>query len=145
MRPRPSRRPFPERAGFGRTLGPLRLLAFLGLFNAGCARVDSPPDFTINNAAEPETLDPALASGVPDGRVIGALFEGLTRLDPVTATPIPGIAERWEISNDGRVYTFFLRTNAVWSTGDPILAEDVVYSWRRVVNPSTGAYYAGQL
>ena len=54
-----------------------------------------------------------------------------------SAEPQPAIAERWEISPDGRVYTFHLRTNAVWSTGEPITAEDVVYSWRRVVNPAT--------
>jgi oligopeptide transport system substrate-binding protein len=72
------------------------------------------------------------------------LFEGLTRTDPVTARPIPGLAERWDISPDGRAYTFHLRTNAVWSTGDPITAEDVAWSWRRALDPATGAGYVSQ-
>jgi oligopeptide transport system substrate-binding protein len=69
----------------------------------------------------------------------------LTRNDPVTAGPVPGLAERWTVSPDGRIYTFFLRTNAVWSTGEPITAADVVYSWRRALDPRTGAGYASQL
>ena len=73
------------------------------------------------------------------------MFEGLLRLDPKTAAPIPGMAERWEISPDGRIYTFHLRTNLVWSTGEPITADDVVYSWRRALDPATASDYAGQL
>lgn len=67
------------------------------------------------------------------------------RLDPKTARPIPGMAERWEVSSDACVYTFHLRTNLVWSTGEPITADDVVYSWDRSLNPATAADYAGQL
>ena len=73
------------------------------------------------------------------------LFEGLTRYDPVTARPIPGLAEKWEISTDGRVYTFHLRDKLFWSPGQPITAGDVVYSWRRALDPQTAAEYAGQL
>src|SRR5262249_20171889 len=54
-------------------------------------------------------------------------------------------AERWEVSPDGRTYTFYLRTNAAWSTGDPISAADVAYSWLRALSPATAADYAGQL
>jgi oligopeptide transport system substrate-binding protein len=67
------------------------------------------------------------------------------RLDPKTARPIPGLAERLEISPDGDVYTFHLRTNLVWSTGEAITADDVVYSWIRALNPATASDYAGQL
>jgi oligopeptide transport system substrate-binding protein len=74
-----------------------------------------------------------------------AIFEGLTRYDPTNATPLPGLAERWEKSADGRVYTFRLRTNAMWSTGEAITAEDFVYSWRRVLDPLTACEYAAQL
>ena len=59
--------------------------------------------------------------------------------------PIPGLAESWEISPDGKIYTFHLRTNLVWSTGEPITADDVVYSWIRALNPATASDYAGQL
>ena len=60
---------------------------------------------------------------MPEMRIVQGLFEGLTRLDPKTARPIPGLAERWDISPDGRIYTFHLRTNLVWSTGEPITAD----------------------
>ena len=70
------------------------------------------------------------------------MFEGLTRLDPKTARPIPGLAQSWDISPDGCTYTFHLRTNLVWSTGEPITADDVVYSWLRAADPATASDYA---
>jgi oligopeptide transport system substrate-binding protein len=73
------------------------------------------------------------------------LFEGLTRLDPKTGRSIPGLAEGCETSPDGRIYTFHLRTNLIWSTGEPITAGDVVYSWIRALNPATASGYAGPL
>jgi oligopeptide transport system substrate-binding protein len=112
---------------------------------SGCARREPPADVTIINGAEPESLDPAIITGQPDSRVVLGLFEGLLRLDPKTARPIPGLAERWEISPDGLIYTFHLRTNLVWSTGEPITADDVVYSWIRALDPATASDYAGQL
>ena len=99
----------------------------------------------VINGPDPQTLDPALATGLEDLRVINGLFEGLTRYDPVTARPIPGLAENWEISADGRVYIFHLRDRLFWSPGQPITADDVVYSWRRVLDPRTASEYAGQL
>ena len=62
---------------------------------------EPPADITIINDAEPETLDPAILTGQPEFRIVIGLFEGLTRLDPKTARPIPGLARRWEISPDG--------------------------------------------
>ncbi|HXI73776.1 MAG TPA: peptide ABC transporter substrate-binding protein [Verrucomicrobiae bacterium] len=120
-------------------------LLLAGLLLSGCARHEPPADITIINAAEPESLDPAIITGQPELRVVQGLFEGLARLDPTTARAIPGMAERWEISPDGLVYTFHLRTNLVWSTGEPITADDVVYSWIRALNPATASDYAGQL
>jgi oligopeptide transport system substrate-binding protein len=111
----------------------------------GCVRAPAPADVVIINGAEPESLDPALMTAQSDLRVGGSVFEGLTRYDPVTADPVPALAARWEVSADGRIYTFHLRTEAVWSTGEPITAADVVYSWRRVLEPSTGSPYAGVL
>jgi oligopeptide transport system substrate-binding protein len=112
---------------------------------SSCARHEPPADFTILNGAEPQSLDPALLTGQADMRVAQGLFEGLTQFDPKTGRPIPGLAERWEISPDGCTYTFHLRTNLVWSTGEPITADDVVYSWIRALNPATASEYAGQL
>jgi oligopeptide transport system substrate-binding protein len=118
-------------------------IIFLG-FLAGCSRYER-ADLVIVNGPEPETLDPAILTGQADGRIALTIFEGLTRYNETNATPLPGIAERWDISPDGRVYTFHIRTNAVWSTGEPITADDFVYSWLRVLDPLTGADYAGQL
>jgi oligopeptide transport system substrate-binding protein len=111
----------------------------------GCFHHDPPADLTIINGAEPESLDPAIVTGIPEMRITKALFEGLTRLDARTARPVPALAESWEISPDARVYLFHLRTNAVWSTGEPITTADVVWSWLRALNPATAGDYAGQL
>jgi oligopeptide transport system substrate-binding protein len=99
----------------------------------------------IVNGAEPESLDPAIVTGIPEMRITKSLFEGLTRVEPKTAAPIPGLAERWEVSPDGTVYAFHLRTNAAWSTGERITTEDVRYSWMRELSPATAADYAGSL
>ncbi|WP_145250459.1 peptide ABC transporter substrate-binding protein [Aeoliella mucimassa] len=110
-----------------------------------------PADFTFNNFTEIKTVDPALVSGQPEGRVINALFEGLVRLSPDERLPVtggpdqwPGVAERWELSEDGRTYTFYLRKEACWSNGDPLTAEDYHYSMRRFLSPLTAAEYAKQ-
>jgi oligopeptide transport system substrate-binding protein len=121
------------------------LIVFSCLLTSGCVRRQPPADITIINNGEPETLDPALLTGIPEMRIVIGLFEGLVRLDPKTAQPIPGLAESWEISPDGKIYTFHLRTNLVWSTGEPIRADDVVYSWIRALTPATASDYAGQL
>ncbi|HVV71641.1 MAG TPA: peptide ABC transporter substrate-binding protein, partial [Verrucomicrobiae bacterium] len=120
------------------------LLILVALAAPGC-RPEPRADLVIVNGNEPESLDPAIVTAVPDMRVTKALFEGLMRLDGRTGRPVPGWAERWEVSPDGRVYTFHLRTNACWSTGDPITSRDVVYSWLRGLNPGTASDYAGQL
>lgn len=90
-------------------------------------------------------LDPQLVTGVADGNVLRALFEGLVTEDPVDLHPVPGVAERWEISADGRQYTFHLRANARWSDGQPVTAEDFVASFRRILTPALGAEYANML
>ncbi|HWD19547.1 MAG TPA: peptide ABC transporter substrate-binding protein [Verrucomicrobiae bacterium] len=115
------------------------------LLVAGCSAREPQADLVIVNGPNPQTLDPALATGLEDLRIISALFEGLTRPDPHTAGATPGLAERWEISPDGCVYTFHLRDHLQWSEGVPLTADDVVYSWRRALDPKTAAEYAGQL
>lgn len=100
--------------------------------------------FRINNTTEPESLDPALVTGVPEHRIVGNLFEGLTTTDPKDLSPRPGMAASWTISRDGLIYTFKLR-DARWTDGKPVTAYDFVYAWERVLNPKTGAKYAQQL
>ena len=111
----------------------------------GCSRGHDRADVVIVNGPEVESLDPALLTVQGDMRVGSALFEGLTRYDPQTAVATPGIAERWTISTDGATYTFTLRENARWSTGEPIVADDFLFSWRRLLEPGTGAEYASLL
>lgn len=86
-------------------------------------------------------LDPQLVTGIAEGDVLRALFEGLVSEDPVDLHPVPGVAERWDISPDGLTYTFFLRA-AKWSDGTPITAADFVSSYRRMLTPALGAEYA---
>ncbi|MBI5169887.1 MAG: peptide ABC transporter substrate-binding protein [Candidatus Eisenbacteria bacterium] len=93
----------------------------------------------FNNGTEPETTDPSVMSGQPDGMIARILFEGLTEYDPQTLLPVPGQAYRWETSADGLTYTFHLRPNLVWSDGSPLTAHDFVWSWRRVLSPSTAS------
>jgi len=124
----------------------LRLLAAMALLGlaAGCQRAMDRADFVFLNGAEPETLDPSLITGQPEGRIAGALFEGLTSFDE-HGQVVPGVAEKWELSPDGLVYTFHLRRNARWSNGDPVTARDFRDTWRRTLAPDTGAEYAYQL
>jgi len=120
------------------------LVICLCLLNSGCNR-EPPADITILNGGEPESLDPAIIVAQLDLRIVQGLFEGLTRFDPKTGDAIPGLAQSWDISPDGRIYTFHLRTNLVWSTGESITAGDVVYSWIRALSPATASDYAGLL
>lgn len=105
------------------------------------APADDKVVFRIANGAEPESLDPAKIQGVPEHRIFETLFEGLIVYDPQTADGIPGLAESWEVSEDGMTYTFKLR-KANWSDGTPITADDVVYSWLRLLAPETASPYA---
>lgn len=99
----------------------------------------------VGNGAEPQELDPHLVSGVPEHRILTALFEGLVDLDPATLEPIPGVAERWDVSSDGTVYTFHLRENAKWSNGEPLTAHDFLYAWQRILTPALASEYASML
>ena len=97
-----------------------------------------------DNGGEPATLDPHLAAGGPASQILRDLFEGLTAESP-SGRIIPGAAMRWNISRDGKTYTFYLRRDAFWSNGDPVTAEDFVYGLRRSAAPSTAASFAEAL
>ncbi len=103
-----------------------------------------PADFTFVNETEVASVDPALITGQPEGRIVASLFEGLCRLRPDTNKAEPGVAEKWEISDDGRIYTFHLRDNALWSNGDPVTTQDFLYSIRRLVDPLNASIYSYQ-
>ena len=110
----------------------------------GAARLER-ADLVINNGAEVSSLDPAAVSGVPEGRVMYSLYEGLTVRHPETLDPLPGMARAWEVSEDGLNWTFHLRDEARWSNGDALGAEDFAWSWKRLLLPETAATYGYQL
>ncbi len=98
---------------------------------------------TRNNVTEPQSLDPHQITGVPEINVLRDLLEGLVETDEKGAV-IPAAAESWE-SGDNKVWTFKLREGLKWSNGEPLTAEDFVYSWRRLVDPKTASQYATYL
>jgi len=108
---------------------------------SGCGKRDSLVEkgrreqtLYLGNGADPRDLDPQIDVAYNDYNVLIALFEGLTVIDEATSQPIPGMAEKWEISADGLVYTFHLR-DAQWSNGDPVTADDFVFTLHRLLEP----------
>ncbi|MCE9554807.1 MAG: peptide ABC transporter substrate-binding protein [Planctomycetes bacterium] len=104
-----------------------------------------PADFTFVNGTEIRSVDPARESGQPEGRIMAALFEGLYRSDPKTLEPIPGVAASYQLSDEGRTYTFHIRPEACWTDGTELTAEDFRWSWQRMLHPETESEYAGLL
>lgn len=95
----------------------------------------------MHNGGEPASLDPHKVSGTWENRIVGDYLEGLTT-EAANGDAIPGAAESWDISEDGLVYTFHLREDAVWSDGEPVTAHDFVFAFQRLMNPETAASYA---
>ncbi len=131
--------------GFSKiTLG---LLAVGALALSGCGGGKAPEDTALvlhrGNAAEPLTLDPQQASGTWENNIIGDMFIGLFT-ENAAGEPIPGMASDWDVSEDGKTWTFTLR-EANWSDGVPVTANDFVFSFRRILNPETLAQYASLL
>jgi oligopeptide transport system substrate-binding protein len=89
------------------------------------------------NGGEPQSLDPHYVGAIPEANILADLLTGLTTLD-AAGKPIPGAAESWTISPDGKIWTFRLR-EARWSDGAAVTADDFVFAWRRLLDPKTGA------
>jgi len=125
----------------------LRLLAFLIALSAllvGVVISDRPlppADLVFADLQPAFTLDPQRMSYEQDFRLAYALYEGLVRWDNDTFIPQPAAAESWTVSEDGLTYTFTIRDDARWSTGDPVRAQDFVYAWTRAAIPDTAADY----
>ncbi|UBX48679.1 oligopeptide ABC transporter substrate-binding protein OppA [Providencia alcalifaciens] len=96
-----------------------------------------------NNGTEPQSLDPHKIEGVPESHLSRDLFEGITIVGPAGEI-LPGSATSWE-NKDFTEWTFKIRDDAKWSNGDPVTAEDFVYSWRRLADPDTASPYASYL
>ncbi|HYE64387.1 MAG TPA: peptide ABC transporter substrate-binding protein [Pyrinomonadaceae bacterium] len=133
------------------------VLLVLALIAVGCSaaaknsiyfgKTDPPAENILRyvSGSETESLDPQVGTSQPDARIYMALYEGLTEYHPKTMEPIPGVAERWEVNRDSSEFIFYLRRNARWSNGDPITAQDFLYTFRRGLNPqlaSRNAYLA---
>jgi len=96
----------------------------------------------LSIGSEPADLDPHIVSELAAAKVIQSLFEPLVTFQAETLAPKPALAERWEISPDGLVYTFHLRADAKWSNGEPVTAQDCVDSYHRILSPTLAANYA---
>ena len=124
--------------------------AMVGTMLAGCSTPGSKSGgdggnsdekvFRYSTSTEPTTLDPTKSNSIPDNEVQHALTESLVR--NTGGEVYPGVAESWEVSEDGLTYTFHLNPDAKWSDGEQITAQDFVYSWQRLMNPDTAAPYA---
>ncbi|MCA8980342.1 MAG: peptide ABC transporter substrate-binding protein [Planctomycetes bacterium] len=136
--------PAPRWLRQGAALAILIGLAAAGASVLGAARLPR-ADFVLNNATEIQSLDPHTVTGIPEGRVMRAIYEGLTVKHPETLAALPGMAESWEVSDDGLHYRFHMRAGAVWSDGEPIDARDFAFAWCRLLSPETAAEYAYQL
>jgi len=122
------------------------LVAGLLLAACGASKPQRPPCppgklcLQLGNGAEPATLDPHKSTGTWEDRILSDLDMGLTQ-DDAAGRPVPGMAERWETSPDGLVWTFHLR-DAKWSDGEPLTADDFVFSLRRILSPQLASEYS---
>ncbi len=140
--------------GRGRRLALLVILAaaaFIawqaGVFDRGGTPVPAQSgaaELIRGNGSEPDSLDPQLARMDSALTILRDCYEGLTALD-VHGGVAPGVAGSWTVSDDGLVYEFQIRPEARWSNGDPVVAEDFVAAWRRLVDPATASQYAQML
>ncbi|HWY61159.1 MAG TPA: peptide ABC transporter substrate-binding protein [Rhizomicrobium sp.] len=108
---------------------------------AGTAQAQT--ELRRGNGAEPDSLDPQFVGGTAEENILNDLMVGLVTLD-AAARPIPGVAESWTVSPDGKRWSFHLR-KAAWSDGKPVSADDFVFAYRRLLDPKTASRYAYNL
>ena len=101
-------------------------------------------DLTVRVGPKVETIDPALNSAVDGGNIIVQAFETLLIVDQDNKL-VPGQAEKYEISEDGLVYTFHLRDGLKWSDGSDLKASDFVFAWKRLADPEVAAPYGADM
>lgn len=121
----------------------IRLLTICALIFAGHAAA-APVVLHRGNLAEVQTLDLQKYSLTVEAEIVRDLFMGLLTID-AKGDPVPGLAESWTVSPDGRVYTFTLRPNLRWSDGAPLTADDAVFGLQRGLDPKTESWYANQI
>lgn len=123
----------------------LSIILLVSMLFTGCSNSDGGTGgkkiLRSNNSSEPGSLDPPLAQGTHESWILENVFEGLMTFDE-KGELVPGMAEDYEISEDGLTYTFTLRDGIKWSNGDPVTAEDFEFSWKRALDPELAADYA---
>ena len=105
------------------------------------AAADGDKVLNVMVEVEVESLDPQVATDGTSFEVIANYTDGLTQMDADGAA-IPAIAESWDVSEDGTVYTFHLRQDANWSNGEPVTADDFIFAWQRAVDPALASEYS---
>ena len=135
----------------------LRTLSFLIIFAFvyGCSENITPVDSGLEkqiyhhgNGSEPQGIDPHIVTGVPEHHILISLCEGLTIPNPNPDDMngyMAGTAESWSVSEDGKEYIFNINKNARWSNGEPVTANDFVWSWKRILTASLGSQYPDML
>ncbi len=125
----------------------LSIILLSGLFLAGCITTVSSPAVVGSGVLkmygiDPITLDPAVSAEMTSHEYVTQIYSGLVRLED-NLEPAPDIAERWEMSQDRRTYTFYLRKDVMFQDGREVTAADFKYSWERACDPATGSNVAG--
>lgn len=130
----------------------LAIAGLVGLAAGGCAKHELPVQaatkahtLLLGNFAEPADLDPPVLTAYTDMNIALALFEGLTAFDEKTSQAVPAAAGSWDVAKDGLTWTFHLRAGLAWSNGEPLVADDFVQSFRRVVAPAMAMENASYL
>ena len=135
----------------------LRTLSFFIIFAFvyGCSENITPVDSGLEkqiyhhgNGSEPQGIDPHIVTGVPEHHILISLCEGLTIPNPNPDDMngyMAGTAESWSVSEDGKEYIFNINKNARWSNGEPVTANDFVWSWKRILTASLGSQYPDML
>ena len=117
------------------------LLILISLLPGMAESADNVKILRRGNGVEPESLDPHRARAVETLNIMRDLYEGLTR-HAVDGSIVPGVAQSWNLSDNGKRYTFTMRDEARWSNGEPVTAGDFVFALRRAINPTTASPYA---
>ncbi len=130
----------------------LLLVIWTTALNGGCTkkqtnveRGNAAQELYIGLGTEPSALDPHITTGLTELYVMVAFFEGLATINAETGAIEPGVAQSWDISEDGLTYTFHFDPKARWSNGDRVTPQDFLFSFERILTPALGAPYAYML
>ena len=125
-----------------RLLAPIALLVIALVAAISLDRPLPPADLVIIERSDCYTLDPQRMSYQHELRRARVLYETLVNLRASDCAIVPGVAERWSVSDDGRTYTFRLRDNARWSNGERVRSADFAYAWQRAMLPDSACDYS---